>query len=109
MTAREDRSLDWDTIRRRLAGGGKHFWRGLEELAGIRLVKANPATGNVLILFEPAVATQDQIIDRLVEMNGFAHSGLYLTSERQIGGRVAETLVQSAVQVALERVILALV
>jgi hypothetical protein len=82
----------------------------LEVLSGIRYVKANPTTGNVLILFDPLMLRQEQVIGKLVEMNGFAETnGQYSTVPLRVSGKIAETLVQSAVQIALERVILALV
>jgi hypothetical protein len=82
----------------------------LEVLTGIRCVKANPTTGNVLILFDSEVLGQEQVIEKLFEMNCFAPTKRrHSTLPPQLGGRLAETLVQSALQLALERVILALV
>jgi copper chaperone CopZ len=83
----------------------------LEVLPGIRYVKANPTTGNVLVLFDPRMIDQRRLIEKMIEMSGFAPVNEVLSSNQrqQFSGRIAETLVQSAVQMALERVILALV
>ena len=82
----------------------------LEVLAGIQYVKANPTTGNVLILFDPDMLGQEQVIEKLFEMNCFAPTkGRNSILPPRLSGRIAETLVQSALQLALERVILALV
>src|ERR1051326_1122329 len=82
----------------------------LEELAGIRHVNANPATGNVLVLFDPSTIDQEQIIAKLNVMKSFEQSTWRQSDGGpQLSGRIAETLVQSALQMALERVILALV
>ena len=81
----------------------------LEALPGIRYVKANPTTGNVLILFDPGMLGQEQVIEKLFEMNCFAPTTGRHTTPPRLSGRIAETLVQSALQLALEHVILALV
>lgn len=82
----------------------------LEQLVGIRQVKANPTTGNVLVLFDPQSMTQQQITDRLVELNAFQQPSNPLRfPQRDLGRRIADTLIQSAVQVAVERVILAFI
>ena len=82
----------------------------LEVLAGIRYVKANPTTGNVLILFDSQTLGQEQLIEKLVEMNCFGQQNAAPSRlPRQFSGRIAETLIQSALQLALERLILALV
>jgi hypothetical protein len=81
----------------------------LEVLSGIRYVKANPTTGNVLILFDPGKLGPEQIIEKLFEMNCFAPTNGRFSTPPRLSGRIAETLVQSALQLALERVILALI
>lgn len=81
----------------------------LEQLSGIRFVKANPTTGNVLVLFDPQELTQQEIIDRLIELKAFERRiGWHSSGAGRLSGRIAETLMQSAVEIALERVILAL-
>jgi len=82
----------------------------VEELAGIHYVRANPTTGNMLVLFDPHVLAQEQIIAKLIELKCYTQrAGQYSSVRPRISGRLAETLLQLAVQVALERVILALV
>jgi len=82
----------------------------LEQLNGIRYVKANPTTGNVLVLFDSQVITQDDIVGRLLELNAFEkRAGWNSRAPRRIAGRIAETLVQSAPQAAVERLILGVV
>ena len=95
---------------KRSAANADWITSALQALDGIRYAKANPTTGNVLVLFDESVIDQERIIARLVEMNCFG-SGLMLNPayRQPLAGRIVETVVQSAVQVALERVILALV
>ena len=82
----------------------------LEVLTGIRSVKANPTTGNVLVLFDPGKLAQEQVIGKLFEMNCFTPiRGRRSKLPPELSRRIAETLLQSALQIALERVILALV
>jgi copper chaperone CopZ len=82
----------------------------LEALVGVQNAKANPTTGNVLVLFDQSVLGQQQIIAKLIEMDCFGPATAWHSSPQSpLAGRIAESVVQSAVQVALERVILALV
>ena len=83
---------------------------GLHTLGGIRHLKVNPTTANVLVLFDPLVVTQREIIAKLKEMNCFDPANKRRSTRPPLfTTRIIETVVQSAVQVALERVILALV
>jgi copper chaperone CopZ len=85
--------------------------RALAMLSGVQCVKANPTTGNVLVLFDSQTLSQEQVIQKLAEMNCLVPvlHGRHSSRPIPFSGRVAETIVQSALQIALERVILALV
>jgi hypothetical protein len=74
--------------------------------AGIWEASANPHTGNVLILFDSEKVDHHRIIAILRE-----HSRLELPARRDSGHtqHIADTLMKSAVQLALERMLLALV
>lgn len=65
----------------------------LEQLSGIRFVKANPTTGNILVLFDPHALTQQEIIDRLIELKAFDRRiGWHSSGAGRFGGRIARTL-----------------
>jgi copper chaperone CopZ len=84
--------------------------RALEVLPGIQYVKANPTTGNVLVLFDSRILSQQQVVQRLAELGCFMPAlNLRHSTRAPLTGRIAETVVQSALQIALERVILSLV
>jgi hypothetical protein len=94
----------------------------LREMEGITHVQANPTTGNVLILFAPDLISYEQIIESLVDF-GFlrsdpaqcsrsAHS-LINQDVRDLANQAAKTIarqvVKSVTQVAVERLIIALI
>lgn len=92
----------------------------LKQVEGINSVTANPLTGNVLALFDPQSLTHDDLIEILV-----AHR--YLKSERrasqkpkrsplqrlihpeEVSKTVADVLLQSAVEFAVRRALLAFI
>lgn len=94
---------------RRCSATAERIEHDLRELPGIHYVKANPTTGNILLLFDPERLRHNQIMLRLFELNAFNETRQRTHSRRQLGRRVAETLLQSALQAALERLILTFV
>ena len=73
---------------------------------GITEVKSNPRTGNVLVFFDSKKLTPLQVISTTRELSQF---GVPARLSKTPTHRIAETLVQSALQIALERMLLALV
>jgi hypothetical protein len=81
-------------------------------------VKANPTTGNVLVLFDPVSITKDRILDLFRDIgcltrepgNTLASS---TASSNHVGGdasgAVARRVIDIVLQVAIERLILALI
>jgi copper chaperone CopZ len=78
----------------------------ISEVPGIFEVSANPTTGNVLILFDQEKTDHFEIL-RHLSRNGYLAKSQ--DSRPKVGKAVTESLIQSAVQVALERLIFALV
>jgi copper chaperone CopZ len=78
----------------------------LEQLSGVDYVQANATTGDVLVFFEPYRLTEQEIIDRLRELNAFQRTAIWRSrGSRRTGGRIAGTLLQSAAQLVLRQVI----
>lgn len=75
-------------------------------LAGVTEVTANPLTGNVLVLFTSRVISQHEIIAALQQV-GYLREGHSAAGQ----GRKSFTslVVQSAVELAIERLVLALI
>src|SRR5262249_14825614 len=75
-------------------------------LTGITDVTANPTTGNVLVLFTSATISQHAIIAALQEA-GYLRAGDHASQQ----GRKSLTsiVVESAVELAIERLVLALI
>lgn len=85
---------------------------GLQQLEGVTDVRANPKTGNVLVLFEPDMIEAQQIIQTLQQLGCLSH--LYAPIQqrsfaRGVPQRLAEMILQSAFESAIEKVILALI
>jgi copper chaperone CopZ len=78
----------------------------LLQVHGITDVKANPTTGNVLILFASAVVNSTEIVGALKHA-GYLRSGHNATNK--VGQSLTNFFVQSAVEMALERLVLAFV
>jgi copper chaperone CopZ len=88
----------------------------LRALAGVNHVKANPTTGNVLILYYPDRIGQQEVIGALQRL-GCLHA--YSTSPVMVADRspvlrgvadsLVETLVRSTVELALQRLVTALI
>jgi hypothetical protein len=78
----------------------------LEQLSGVDYVQANSTTGDVLVFFAPYRLTEQEIIDRLRELNAFKRTAIWRSGgSRKMGGRIAGTLLQSAAQLVLGQVI----
>ena len=94
--------------------------RILNNLDGVSSITANPLTGNVLVLFDPEVMTHADVIQKLV-VQGYlekprASRGSIKRSPmeqvldpKQVSKAVADLVLQSAVEFAVRRAILALV
>jgi copper chaperone CopZ len=94
----------------------------LREIEGITHVQANPTTGNVLILFAPDVISYEQIIESLIDF-GFLRSEpaprgrtdhpLINQDARSLAQQAADAfarqVVKSVTQIAIERLIIALI
>lgn len=75
-------------------------------LAGVTDATANPTTGNVLVLFTSAVIRQDDIITALRETGYLREDAHASEPDRK---SLTSIVVQSAVELALERLVLALI
>ena len=85
---------------------------GLQKLGGITEVRANPTTGSVLVLFEPDMTDVQQIIEALQQLGCLIH--LYAPMQQHVAApstqqRLAEKILQSAFESAIQKVILALI
>jgi len=87
-------------------GAAREIEEKICELSGIVEVSANPTTGNILIFFDQETTGHTEILAHLSRHGYLATSP---DSGWKVSKVVAESLVQSAVQVALERLIFALV
>jgi copper chaperone CopZ len=85
------------------AGTVEQFLRGLE---GVTDATANPTTGNVLVLFTSAVIRQDDIIAALRETGYLRESDHISAQDRK---SLTSIVVQSVVELAIERLVLALI
>ena len=88
----------------------------LRQVNGIDHVSANPMTGNILILYDPRRIVQQEIIDALRALGGLqerSHAQM-LTREAPAarakpGEALAETLVRSTMELALQGLFRALI
>jgi Ca2+-transporting ATPase len=80
----------------------------IRKLEGVREVKANPATGNVLVHFDHQVLQHTHILDLLKEQGGFSAPAAAVATSGVAVGIAGRYLVQPLVEIALERLILAL-
>jgi hypothetical protein len=76
---------------------------------GVRHVKANPVTGNVLILYEPDTISQDQIGGALQGLGCLRRTGNARTMMRRtiepldgLSDALLDTLVRAAMELALQ-------
>ena len=83
----------------------------LEQIMGIEYVSANPATGNVLIHYDPNVIKQEEVISSLMEL-GFApqpmdgNGGIASPTTLE---RVASSMATTIMEAALIRLVGALI
>jgi copper chaperone CopZ len=94
--------------------------RILKKLGAVSSVTANPLTGNVLVLFDPDVLTHTDVVQKLV-LHGYLEKprASRASSNRsaiqqvldptQVSKAVADIVLQSAVEFAVRRALLALV
>jgi copper chaperone CopZ len=79
--------------------------QSLRGLDGVTDVTANPTTGNVLVLFTSAVIGQHDILAAL-QQTGYLSDDHASGQDRQ---RLTSIVVQSALELAIERLVLALI
>jgi copper chaperone CopZ len=77
----------------------------LQSLNGVTHVKANPTTGNVLVLFESELVTHECVVSRLKSIDCF---NVKLNSPHQSRAGIGDVLVRSITELLLERAIVAL-
>ena len=89
---------------------------GLRAIDGVEHVKANPTTGNILIRYRPDRIGQDEVIGALHRLgclrghgNAQTLTGRYSAIGERFSGMLAETLVRSTVELALQRLVRALI
>ena len=85
--------------------------QALRQKDGITSVKANPMTGNVLILFEPALINQEQVLEAIRDA-GYLSGGPSSpkpVETRWVGNAIAKYCFQSLADMAVQRLILELI
>ena len=94
--------------------------RVLRRINGVKSVRANPLTGNVLVLFDSDALTHKDVVDILVQQgylkrksNDSRHSQRASLKQifrpEYVGKAVADVVLQTAVEFAVKRALLALV
>jgi copper chaperone CopZ len=86
--------------------------RGVE---GVRFVKANPTTGSVLIRYDPDQIEQQVVLGALQSLDCLRGGEVVWTGARNrsqvldgLGGSLAETLVRTTMELAVQRLVSAL-
>ena len=90
--------------------------RQLREIEGVRYVQANPTTGNVLIRYNPDEIEQSAVLDAL-QCLGFLRSDEVVRTPARghsyalagLGDALAETLVRTTMELAVQRLVSALI
>jgi copper chaperone CopZ len=77
----------------------------LKNLNGVTHVKANPTTGNVLVLFESELVTHECVVSRLKSINCLV---VERVASHQSGAGIGDILVRSIAELLVERAIVAL-
>jgi hypothetical protein len=80
----------------------------LRLLTGLEEVAANPVTGNVLILYNPSLLREDQIISTLQEL-GYLEEALPKAKGEGMVERLTTVVASSIMEVALTRLVTALI
>lgn len=99
---------------------GQKFERALNRIGGVNSVRANPLTGNVVVLFDSDALTHKDVVDILVQQgylkrksNDSRHSQRASLKQifrpEYVGKAVADVVLQTAVEFAVKRALLALV
>jgi len=83
---------------------------GLRSVGGVREVLANPMTGNVLVLYDPAITCQGDIVAALRALGCLPYKNPTgdLAPERHLLVRVARAVAQAATEAALQQALIAL-
>jgi hypothetical protein len=84
----------------------------LSTVTGVDKATANPRTGNVLVLYDPAETSHGELVEALQSWGFLQPDQLEAASHRGVGiGRdtLANTLVRSSVEFALQRLFTALI
>jgi copper chaperone CopZ len=88
----------------------------LRKIDGISYVRANPTTGNVLVLYDPAKIGQYAVLGALQRLGYLQENGSIQTGARSqprayeaFGGAMAETLVRTTMELAVQRLVSALI
>ena len=95
---------------KRCASKALHVEQVIRSLSGITRVTANPTTGNVLVLFDSAQVTHDDILSALKKADYLREQTV--ASSFQFTARVVDTvshaMARSVAEALMERAILAL-
>lgn len=89
--------------------------RRLREVEGVRDVQANPTTGNVLIRYNPETIAQSAVLDALQRL-GYLRQGEVVQPPVRVrrwaleglGEAMTETLVRTTMELAVQRLVSAL-
>jgi copper chaperone CopZ len=88
----------------------------LRKIDGINYVRANPTTGNVLVLYDPAKISQYEVLGALQRLGYLQENRDIRTGARSqprayegLGEAVAETLVRTTMELAVQRLVSALI
>jgi cation transport ATPase len=88
----------------------------LREVEGIRHVQANATTGNVLIRYHPDQIDQSAVLHALQRLGYLRQDEVVQTPDRRhsgalegLGEAMAETLVRTAIELAVQRLVSALI
>lgn len=84
----------------------------LQRIPGVTEVKANPVTGNILILFESGTTGHEQILETIKKhgyLRGSHHSPPPTAYQTELGDKLTKIVVETLLEAAVRRVIVALI
>jgi hypothetical protein len=88
----------------------------LRKIVGINHNRANPTTGNVLVLYDPANIGQSEVLGALQRLGYLRDNGSIQTAAKSqprahegLGEAMAETLVRTTMELAVQRLVSALI
>jgi copper chaperone CopZ len=88
----------------------------LRNIDGITFVRANPTTGNVLVLYDPARIGQYEVLGALQRLGYLRHDAVVCTPDRAhlrtlegLGETFARTFMHTTVELAVQRLLSALI